>query len=128
MLESARGGFCSSHVCAQGAKADPLTSVTPRSSGSQISSCARYATCCASTPPPPLAPKRSVERRGVNVMQQGGEAGLDGRTGRRVHPGEIGSQGDPALCPDPAPPRLGSFRAGPFPRRVSLPSTASSVL
>ena len=29
MLECARGGFCSSHVCAQGAKANPLTSVHP---------------------------------------------------------------------------------------------------
>ena len=29
MLECARGGFCSSHVCAQGAKANPLTSVFP---------------------------------------------------------------------------------------------------
>ena len=29
MLECARGGFCSSHVCAQGAKANPLTSVLP---------------------------------------------------------------------------------------------------
>src|ERR1051325_6736402 len=36
-------------------------------------------------------------------MQQGGEAGLDGHAGRRVHPGEIGRQGDPALRPDPAP-------------------------
>jgi gluconate 2-dehydrogenase alpha chain len=29
MLECSRGGFCSSHVCAQGAKANPLTSVHP---------------------------------------------------------------------------------------------------
>ena len=29
MLECARGGFCSSHVCAQGAKANPLTAVLP---------------------------------------------------------------------------------------------------
>jgi gluconate 2-dehydrogenase alpha chain len=29
MLECARGGFCSSHVCTQGAKANPLTSVHP---------------------------------------------------------------------------------------------------
>jgi hypothetical protein len=36
------------------------------------------------------------------VMQQGGEPGLDGRAGRRVHPYEVGWQGDPALCPDPA--------------------------
>jgi hypothetical protein len=33
-------------------------------------------------------------------MQQGGEAGLDGRTGRRVHPHEVRRQCDPALCPD----------------------------
>ena len=29
MLECARGGFCSSHVCAQGAKANPLSAVLP---------------------------------------------------------------------------------------------------
>ena len=29
MLECARGDFCSSHVCAQDAKANPLTSVHP---------------------------------------------------------------------------------------------------
>ena len=29
MLECARGGFCSSHVCGQGAKANPMTSVFP---------------------------------------------------------------------------------------------------
>ena len=29
MLECARGGFCSSHVCAQGAKANPLIAVHP---------------------------------------------------------------------------------------------------
>jgi len=29
MLECARGGFCSSHVCAQGAKANPLSAVFP---------------------------------------------------------------------------------------------------
>ena len=27
--ECRRGGFCSSHVCAQGAKANPLTAVLP---------------------------------------------------------------------------------------------------
>jgi len=27
MLECVRGGFCSSHVCAQGAKANPLSAV-----------------------------------------------------------------------------------------------------
>jgi hypothetical protein len=52
---------------------------------------------------PPLAPERSFERRDVNVVQQGGEAGRDGHAGRRVHPGEIGRQGSPALCPDPGP-------------------------
>ena len=29
MLECSRGGFCSSHVCAQGAKANPLVAVLP---------------------------------------------------------------------------------------------------
>jgi gluconate 2-dehydrogenase alpha chain len=29
MLECSRGGFCSSHVCAQGAKANPLSAVLP---------------------------------------------------------------------------------------------------
>ena len=29
MLECARGGFCSSHVCSQGAKANPLSAVLP---------------------------------------------------------------------------------------------------
>src|SRR6185295_15127720 len=52
---------------------------------------------------PPLTPERSLERRDVNVMQQGAEPGLDGRAGRRVHPCEVGWQGDPALCPDPVP-------------------------
>jgi hypothetical protein len=36
------------------------------------------------------------------VMQQSGELGLDGPAGRRVHPREVGWQGDPALRPDPA--------------------------
>jgi hypothetical protein len=36
------------------------------------------------------------------VMQQSGELGLDGPAGRRVHPREVGWQGDPALRPEPA--------------------------
>ena len=52
---------------------------------------------------PFLPSKRSCERRDVDVVKQGGKAGLDGRAGRRVHPCEIGWQGDPALRPDLAP-------------------------
>ena len=52
---------------------------------------------------PLLTPERPFERLDVDVMQQGGEPGPDGRAGRRVHPCEVGWQGDPALCPDPAP-------------------------
>ena len=48
---------------------------------------------------PLLTPERSFERLDIDVVQQGGEPGLDGRAGRRVHPREIGWQGDPALCP-----------------------------
>ena len=43
-------------------------------------------------------------------MIEGGEPGLDGRAGRRVHPSEIGWQGDPALCP--APPLLARVPSG----------------
>lgn len=50
---------------------------------------------------PLLSPERPFERLGIDVMQQGGEPGLDGRAGRRVHPRKVGWQGDPALCPDP---------------------------
>jgi len=52
---------------------------------------------------PLLAPERPFEHRDVDMVQQGGEAGPDGRAGRRVHPCEAGGQDDPALCPDPAP-------------------------
>ena len=55
------------------------------------------------TCPPLLAPERPFERIDVNVVQQSGEPGLDGRAGRRVHPYEVGWQGCPALGPDPAP-------------------------
>jgi len=34
----------------------------------------------------------------------------------------------PGSASGPGHPRVGSFRAGPFPQRVSCPSTASSVL
>jgi hypothetical protein len=36
-------------------------------------------------------------------MQQGSEPGMDGPTGRLVHPREVGRRGYPALCPDLAP-------------------------
>ena len=51
---------------------------------------------------PLLTPERSFERLDIDVMQQGGEAGLDGRAGRCVHPCEVGWQSSPAQCPDPA--------------------------
>ena len=52
---------------------------------------------------PLLTSERPFQRFDVYVMQQGGKPGLDGRAGRRVHPCEIGWQGNPALCPDLAP-------------------------
>ena len=62
---------------------------------------------------PLLPPERPFERVDVYMMQQGGEPGLDGRTGRRVHPGKVGWQGDPALRPDPTP--LAWAPSGPAP-------------
>src|SRR3546814_20520819 len=49
----------------------------------------------------------------VDGMQEGGEPGLGGRAGRRVQPCEVGWQGDPALCPDPA--TLAWAPSGPVP-------------
>ena len=78
---------------------------------------------------PLLAPERSFERRDVDMMQQGGEPGLDGRAGRRVHPREVGRQGDPALCPDPVPPRAGFLPGWPLPsaRLVSFDGVISTM-
>jgi hypothetical protein len=70
----------------------------------------------------------TLERRDVDMMQQGCEPGLGGLSGRRVHPRGVGRQGCPALRPEPWPQRARSPQAGPFPPRVSFPSTASSVL
>ena len=47
----------------------------------------------------PLAPERSIERRVVHVVQQGREAGLALASRRLIHPGELGRQRCPALCP-----------------------------
>ncbi len=58
-------------------------------------------------------------------QQQCGELGLVGPLGRRIDPREVWRQGFPALCPAPPLPRVGSPWAGPFPPRVSFPSTAS---
>jgi hypothetical protein len=38
---------------------------------------------------PLLAPERSFERLGIIVVQQGGEPGMGGRAGRRVHPCKV---------------------------------------
>ena len=65
------------------------------------------------TRPPLLTPERPFERFDVNVMQQGGKPGLDGPEGRRVHPGELGWKGDPALRPDPALLAWGPSRLAP---------------
>jgi hypothetical protein len=89
---------------------------------------------------PLLTPERPFERLDVDMMQQGGEPGLDGDVGRRVHPCEVRRQGNPALCPDPAPlarvpsglaPSLGASR---FLRRrhryyepVRLPTSARTA-
>jgi hypothetical protein len=77
---------------------------------------------------PLLTPERPFERFDINVVQQRSEPCLGGRAGRRVHRSEVGWQGDPGSVSGPALPRAGSFRAGPFSRRASFPSTASSVL
>ncbi len=46
--------------------------------------------------PPLLSPERAFERGLVDVMQQGGEPGMDGSSSRRVHPSEVRRQGGPA--------------------------------
>ena len=42
-----------------------------------------------------------VQGGSVDVMQQGGEPGMDGSSSRCVHPCEVRRQGSPALRPDP---------------------------
>ena len=78
---------------------------------------------------PLLSPERSFERLDVDMMQQGGEPGLDGRVGPPRSPVRGWLARLTRLCVRTLRLlALGSFRAGPFPRRVSFPSTASSVL
>jgi len=89
---------------------------------------------------PSLPPERPFQGRRIDVVQQGGEPGMDGSSSRRVHPDEVRRIGDPALCPAPSlraqvpfgpVPSLGASR---FLRRrhwyyepVRLPTSARTI-